>query len=141
MSNYRKDIAQRSFNCPDCDTVVKPGEDFYWDNNLNRRICISCLPAAEKKFLKQQQAAPAKRQPKWNPSMLPTLPWHVGDYDINSWPPHIQQAYYENEKTEAGRLYSSGLKLGFTACNDCGQSIARAFPSKKDPRPLSASPA
>jgi hypothetical protein len=108
---FKLDIARREFDCYDCRYGFEQRQQFAWDNLRNCKICSKCLDKLSK-FGDASNGSLSENitQQKvyWDISMLPTKPWSIGNYDINSWPAEIQREYASIAQHE--NTYSKGLK-------------------------------
>jgi hypothetical protein len=111
QSRFRYDHLRKSGTCYDCRQPLLEGAQFAWDNLRNIRICLLCVDSL-KEIVGEPNGSvsdqPTKKKVYWDKSMLPTRPWHIGNYDINSWPAHIQREYIHMSSSEAA--YKQGLK-------------------------------
>lgn len=86
---FRPDRARREIECYDCRIYIETGGDFAWDNFRNCKVCSRCLVKL-KSIL--EEAAAAGKLVRWSADCS-VRPWQMNDYDIDSWPDHIQQEY------------------------------------------------
>jgi len=115
--------------------VTDVGAQFSWDSLRKTRICLPCLDR-----LKEIVGTPddsvsgaATKKVYWDKTMLPTRPWTVGNFDINSWPAHIQREYAQLSASQ--EIYSKGLRAarnrlsyGSDNCEQCKEEEAIRTP-------------
>lgn len=92
----------------DCREEVYSGEKFCWDNKRNRRICNACVEKLKELagFKDEDEDKPIKKAVPWDAAMS-VKPWEIGNFDINSWPAHIQKEYVDLSRSK--EQYDKGL--------------------------------
>lgn len=126
QKRFRLAHSNQEFTCYDCRTIVGSGEQMCWDNKRNVRICVPCFDKLSEIVATPDglESGATKKKVYWDESMLPTMPWHIGNYDVNNWPVHVQKKYARLSKSE--EAYKAGLKAarnrlgtGTAHCSEC----------------------
>jgi hypothetical protein len=133
QNRFNLDIARKSFFCYDCSRTTEVGGQFSWDSLRKTRICLPCLDKLKDMVGTSDDSVSdgttTKKKVYWDKTMLPTRPWTIGNYEINSWPPHTQKEYVHYSSSQAA--YNKGLKaarnrFSFSSddCQECKEEEA-----------------